>query len=906
MGFAASSGFAMMVTRHLASVRDNLVSLHEREIATLRAEIRAGPRSLGHEWRVPCPADPPAPPSEEEEEDDPASNVDFSMPEQLPLENQAGGDSPEEIILAFDDAELPEGANEQPACLAIKSMASTGTHNSGLHDCISESPHPYIARAVLLQVWVSHFGLLKQKRQIERHEADRMSLRASSSNWSLLSASEYDTSGKLRMFKRSRFAIHPHSWKRLCWTMLSISFVSHDICMVPMDYFFDVTPHLGIIWCSRIFWSLDIVISALTGVYVNGTLRMDLERIAQEYAHGWLCFDVLLVLSEWVLMVMEFGGDVSSITLLRTVRVMRLARLWRMRKIKSALSDALAMSSDAVLLYFGVAKRTALLVIYFHLLAGVWYKVGNAQADGWVHDEIGMENGSTIHRYFVSLHFAMTQLHGTSVVQPNNTVEHILATCISFVSFVWMAHYLSQAVHTVSMLSMCGTAQVEIIGRTYVRTHNLPWVYAMRLKKFISAYCDRRGLCERMEQEAKLFAVLPVHLQGDLRQAVRGPIIARLPFLRAFDSVDTLVMRRLCQEAINDSPLLVMDVAFCTGEACVNAIFVDSGLLKYSHGVDEADVCNKEARVSEIMRKTGRTEFDPNILVRGQCLSEAALWTKWDHCGQLYAVQDSSLLLMDAAHFARVIEDDDLSCIRAVEYGRKFVWKLNHEIEEWSDVTEFDINFNTSMTSARDDEHLMFLSHFKEEAGTEATLMCDALESLILQDSANPAGELMSPVFIDTKDLKDLGQLRHHVTNSQYLVILLTPGLLSRPWCLMEIVTAVENDVAIVPVEIQRPGARFSYPDDNFYTKLVSGHFLPFASLHLLEDEGIFLADLERALRQVFKNIAIPFSPHKSANIRQAELADILRRCRWQGDWAGKRRSRRHSLRSQTSASSTS
>ncbi|CAK0893777.1 unnamed protein product [Prorocentrum cordatum] len=37
--------------------------------------------------------------------------------------------------------------------------------------------------------------------------------------------------------------------------------------------------------------------------------------------------------------------------------------------------------------------------------------------------------------------------------------------------------------------------------------------------------------------------------------------------------------------------------------------------------------------------------------------------------------------------------------------------------------------------------------------------------------------------------------------------------------------------------------------------------------------------DLEKALRHVFRKIAVPFSPHKSQNVREAELTDILNRC---------------------------
>merc|ERR1712178_390033 len=94
-----------------------------------------------------------------------------------------------------------------------------------------------------------------------------------------------------------------------------------------------------------------------------------------------------------------------------------------------------------------------------------------------------------------------------------------------------------------------------------------------------------------------------------------------------------------------------------------------------------------------------------------------------------------------------------------------------------------------------------------------------------------------------------------------------------------EIVTAVDSGVAILPVELQRPGAKFMYPDESFYEQLRCGKYLTSAAMQTLKDEGIGLAQVEDAIRQTFLKIALPFSPHKSTNVRNAEMADILGRC---------------------------
>merc|ERR1712137_282599 len=172
-------------------------------------------------------------------------------------------------------------------------------------------------------------------------------------------------------------------------------------------------------------------------------------------------------------------------------------------------------------------------------------------------------------------------------------------------------------------------------------------------------------------------------------------------------------------------------------------------------------------------------------------------------------------------------------------------------------------------------------SHYKFEAGTEAALMHNDLEQLIVADPSNPCGSLDHPVFIDTEDLQNLAHVKRHVRRSYNLVLLLTPNVLSRPWVLLEIVTAINHNVRVVPVEIVKE-KRFTYPNDQFYECLKTGGGLTESAMKMLEQHSITLGQLVRALKQVFTRIAVPFSPHRSNAIRRAELKDILKHCTYE------------------------
>lgn len=73
------------------------------------------------------------------------------------------------------------------------------------------------------------------------------------------------------------------------------------------------------------------------------------------------------------------------------------------------------------------------------------------------------------------------------------------------------------------------------------------------------------------------------------------------------------------------------------------------------------------------------------------------------------------------------------------------------------------------------------------------------MRSKIQSDPQNPAHYLEHPIFLDSENLDDLSKLRDHINGSRNLVVLLTPGIFERPWCLVEIVTAFKQNKNIAP-----------------------------------------------------------------------------------------------------------
>ena len=97
-----------------------------------------------------------------------------------------------------------------------------------------------------------------------------------------------------------------------------------------------------------------------------------------------------------------------------------------------------------------------------------------------------------------------------------------------------------------------------------------------------------------------------------------------------------------------------------------------------------------------------------------------------------------------------------------------------------------------------------FLSHFKLECGTEARLVQLQLKPII---EKNPIEGSSHDVFLDSDDLSDLRNLLQHVMQTKVLVLLQTKSVLTRPWVIIELYTAITHDVPIVALNVAN-----SYP----------------------------------------------------------------------------------------------
>ena len=143
-----------------------------------------------------------------------------------------------------------------------------------------------------------------------------------------------------------------------------------------------------------------------------------------------------------------------------------------------------------------------------------------------------------------------------------------------------------------------------------------------------------------------------------------------------------------------------------------------------------------------------------------------------------------------------------------------------------------------------------------------------------LQEHLEP--RLHGQPFLDSDDLTDLTKLREHVRQSRCLLLVQTKGVLSRPWCLLELVTAVGAGVPIVGVQVVSGVHTYDFDDaTELLTHLDTA--LPSAAARDLRAMGVDLADAAHKLANTVPcMISVPLNMCESRARLAASLADIV------------------------------
>ena len=151
------------------------------------------------------------------------------------------------------------------------------------------------------------------------------------------------------------------------------------------------------------------------------------------------------------------------------------------------------------------------------------------------------------------------------------------------------------------------------------------------------------------------------------------------------------------------------------------------------------------------------------------------------------------------------------------------------------------------------------------------------MEARFLQSELERA--LGKRCFLDSDDLRDLSQLCRHVRQSEVLVLIQSKSVLTRPYCLLELLTAMDAGVPIVSVFLEKHAFPYDYAAAaSFLNGLDTAlaHANPDADALLVEHGHDLVQAAYKLSSRLPKVISVHLDTCASRNILNATVQDLV------------------------------
>jgi len=329
----------------------------------------------------------------------------------------------------------------------------------------------------------------------------------------------------------SRLVLMPSAPSRVGWSFLGMFLLFYDVITLPMQVF-KLSEAEFMVWFGLIYWTLDIFTNFLTGVEKrNHKFEMRIGHIALVYLRTWFIPDVVVTGIGWVIMSMESGAAdessdpqesrmAKSVKLGKLARVLRFVRLIRVAKGGLLMKQALQhVNAPAIHLLISVIMHTLSLVVISHIVACIWFGLGQADSEGrkgWVTSTILVRDGSPLYQYLCAMHWTFANFQGQTDVGSGGTLEErAFAVIILLMALIILTSYVSTITNALFQYqSMNQRARQNIQAvLSFLSVNRVPSVMATRAKQHIAW---REHAAEVSELERKVQELLPTRLMMDI------------------------------------------------------------------------------------------------------------------------------------------------------------------------------------------------------------------------------------------------------------------------------------------------------------------------------------------------------------------------------------------------------
>jgi len=209
-------------------------------------------------------------------------------------------------------------------------------------------------------------------------------------------------------------------------------------------------------------------------------------------------------------------------------------------------------------------------------------------------------------------------------------------------------------------------------------------------------------------------AILPLHLQSDILEQVRAPVLMNHPFFHSLLFESPYIMRMICCNVVKTVSAVKDEKLFDKGDYCERMLFTDK--ISCIYGIpfdlslaDTSRMMKSSAKASSQAQDSMPRPIAPNERVQlisegvngkpirqvrtDSWISEAALWVEWRNQGRMVANAHGVILAVGASALATGLRNEHQGAYSLASlHGLNVARELSHQDpRELSDILPFEV-----------------------------------------------------------------------------------------------------------------------------------------------------------------------------------------------------------------------
>lgn len=458
--------------------------------------------------------------------------------------------------------------------------------------------------------------------------------------------------------------LHPYSRKRILWIVLGFTFMGFDLFCLTMDQFELVGARykdaVALAGCA--YWSLDMVLSFLTGTFVNSQLELRVKVVAKSYLRSWFFFDFFVVSVQWVTEPLSDRALSGRAGALRWLRVARYLRLLRLVKLDEQLTLLLGGSNSVwMVLMVRCGQYVVLILLWVHTSGCAWYALGAVSEDGWAFQRESLQTFPT--NYLVAVHWASSNLQGNVDVGPGDVpTERIFAICHILISLLVVASLVGKLTNLMEFMEEV-TANMNRqtkAAREYCMQNRISTELSVRVQKWLEWHQILDAKRQRSAEDNEFMHVLPAEVRRALIEETRSPLLLHHELFHACRDCNVRFFQRLATDTFVPLNHIPEETIFTYGMVCTRMYFIAAGRSTYfKYGAILRSLThsgvNLHGQVVASDTQHHYRKFRSINLREGRALCEPVLFTHWVHMGDFASVTSLSMLVLEHQGFEELL-----------------------------------------------------------------------------------------------------------------------------------------------------------------------------------------------------------------------------------------------------------